>query len=117
MRGRGSTAVGAAAGRALCVFPFSLNTPRPLSSPHCSNSEALTPARLKTAHCVVLATPTAPLSAAEVSALQEFVDGGGSLVVFSGEGGPGGHGSNLNDVVSKCALPPPPRAAHARIHG
>ncbi len=66
------------------------------------NSETLTPARLKTAHCVVLATPTAPLSAAEVSALHEFVDGGGSLVVFSGEGGPAGHGSNLNEVVSKC---------------
>lgn len=52
----------------------------------------------------MLAAPTAALTAAEVAALHEYVDGGGSLVVFSGEGGPAAHGSNLNDVVGKCVL-------------
>jgi hypothetical protein len=81
--------------------PFATHPPRPLPR---SNSEALTPARLKSAHCLVLAAPTAALTAAEVAALHEYVDGGGSLVVFSGEGGPAAHGSNLNDVVGKCVL-------------
>jgi ATP-dependent Clp protease ATP-binding subunit ClpB len=58
--------------------------------------------RLKGVHCQVLASPTESLSASEVAALHTFVDGGGSLVVLSGEGGPAAVESNLNDVVSKC---------------
>lgn len=52
-------------------------------------------------HCFVLAGPTESLKPSEVTALQEFVDGGGSLVVLSGEGGPAATNSNLNDVLTK----------------
>jgi hypothetical protein len=78
-----------------------------------SNTELLTLERLKGVHCLVLASPTESLSASEVAVLHTFVDGGGSLVVLSGEGGPAAVESNLNDVVSKCvgcalAAPAPP---------
>ena len=79
-----------------------------------SNKEELTPARLAGAHCVLLASPTQPLSAAEVAALHGFVDGGGSLVVFSGEGGPAAAGTNLNDVVAKCGAARRAHSTHAR---
>ena len=67
-----------------------------------ANAQELMPARLQGVHCLVLAAPAEPLSAAEVAALHAYVDGGGSLVVLSGEGGPSAVNSNLNDVVSKC---------------
>ena len=67
-----------------------------------TTKEELTPERLRSVHCLVLAAPAEPLSPAEITALQAFIDGGGSLVVLSGEGGPGAVNSNVNDVVSKC---------------
>ena len=96
-----------------------------------TNKEELTPERLRSVHCLVLAAPAEPLSPAEITALQAFIDGGGSLVVLSGEGGPGAVNSNVNDVVSKCvcearawrcwgASPPPPLThtlTHSRTPG
>jgi hypothetical protein len=67
----------------------------------CRSKEEISLARLKTVHCFVLAGPTESLKPSEVTALQEFVDGGGSLVVLSGEGGPAATNSNLNDVLAK----------------
>ena len=82
-----------------------------------SNAEGLSAERLKGAHCIVFAASAEPLSPSEVAALQGYVDGGGSLVVLSGEGGPAAVNSNINEVVSKCvrlhlslpwgSLPPP----------
>ena len=66
-----------------------------------TNTQALSAERLAGVHCLVLAAPAEPLSAAEVAALHAYVDGGGSLVVLSGEGGPGAVNSNVNDVVAK----------------
>jgi intraflagellar transport protein 52 len=63
------------------------------------NKESLTPTRLKECELLVIASPQSQFTDEELCVLKDYVDGGGSLAVFSSEGGTEAPQSNLNELT------------------
>jgi len=63
------------------------------------NKESLTPTRLKECELLVIASPQSQFTDEELCVLKDYVDGGGSLAIFSSEGGTQAPQSNLNELT------------------
>ena len=63
------------------------------------NKESLTPTRLKECVLLVIASPQSQFTDEELRVLKDYVDEGGSLAVFSSEGGTQAPQSNLNELT------------------
>jgi len=65
------------------------------------NKESLTPTRLKECELLVIASPQSQFTDEELCVLKDYVDGGGSLAVFSAEGERKHHSNELTRMFGK----------------
>ncbi|CAG0901067.1 unnamed protein product [Darwinula stevensoni] len=66
--------------------------------------ESLTPESLSTALVLVLPGPQEKFTAAECTALKQYVDGGGRLLVLMGEGGENKFKTNINFLLEQYGI-------------
>ncbi len=68
------------------------------------NKESITASQLKECEILVIASPQSQFSDEELRVLKEYVDGGGSLAVFSSEAGTQSSQSNLNELTQMFGI-------------
>jgi len=70
----------------------------------CRSKDEISAEVLNTAAIFVLACPRTSLAEAEIEALHEYVNQGGSLLVLTGEGGDKANDTNLNALTEPLGI-------------
>lgn len=68
------------------------------------NKESFTTHQLKDCQLLILGSPQTPFTDEEICVVKDFIDGGGSLAIFSSEGGLQSTESNLNDLTRNFGI-------------
>merc|ERR1719229_1298202 len=68
------------------------------------NKELITPERLASANCLIIAGPREMFSSDEFNAIKDFVANGGALFILLGEGGEGKCGTNINYLLEDFGM-------------
>lgn len=63
------------------------------------NKESISPGRLENCQLLIVASPQTQFEDEEIGFIKNYIDGGGSLAIFSSEGGLQSPESNLNELT------------------
>lgn len=63
------------------------------------NKESFSPDRLENCQLLIVASPQTPFVEEEIGIIKHYIDGGGSLAIFTSEGGLQSPESNLNKLT------------------